>query len=105
MAREKAGYTAAATGGLDAPSEKVVMAKRTTHLKKVNQAGAQPKVREHIDKLRWRMRDDQSRHTWHYLEGDEAAKQWPQSYADKYYLGLPLVSQLDALPLIVVSFN
>jgi len=40
------------------------------------------------------MRDDQSRQTWHYLEDDEAAKQWPQSYADKYFLGLPLVSIL-----------
>lgn len=47
---------------------------------------------ERTDYSRWRMRDDHGRHTWQYLEDDEAAKDWPQSYADKYYLGLPLVS-------------
>jgi len=52
------------------------------------------RIDEPTDPLRWRMRDDQSRQTWHYLEDDEAAKQWPQSYADKYFLGLPLVSIL-----------
>ena len=45
------------------------------------------------DKTRWRMRNDCSRHTWHYLEDDEEAKEWPQTYADKWYLGLPLVSR------------
>ena len=35
--------------------------------------------------------DDDGRLTWHYLADDEAAKEWPQSYADKYDLGLPLV--------------
>lgn len=43
------------------------------------------------DITRWRFRDNDSRHTWHYLDNDAAAKDWPQSYADKYYLGLPLV--------------
>ncbi|EFY94183.2 squalene/oxidosqualene cyclase family protein [Metarhizium robertsii] len=42
------------------------------------------------DLTRWRLRDNDSRHTWHYLDNDAAAKDWPQSYADKYYLGLPL---------------
>ncbi len=37
------------------------------------------------------MRNDDGRQTWHYLEDDEKAKEWPQSYADKWYLGLPLV--------------
>lgn len=38
------------------------------------------------------MKDDDGRHRWTYLEDDEDVKNWPQSYADKYYLGLPLVS-------------
>lgn len=50
-----------------------------------------PRIEDRTDFSRWRMRDDESRHTWHYLEDDDAAKQWPQTYADKYYLGLPLV--------------
>jgi lanosterol synthase len=50
-----------------------------------------PRLEERTDYTRWRMRDDESRHTWHYLEDDEAMKEWPQTLADKYYLGLPLV--------------
>jgi hypothetical protein len=55
------------------------------------------KVAEPVDKTRWRMKSDDGRHTWHYLEDDAAAKEWPQSYADKWYLGLPLV-RLPVLP-------
>lgn len=51
------------------------------------------RLEERTDYTRWRMRDDESRHTWHYLEDDEAVKEWPQTLADKYYLGLPLVRQ------------
>ena len=50
-----------------------------------------PRVYEQTDKTRWRMKDDCGRLTWHYLEDDEAAKEWPQTLADKWYLGLPLV--------------
>lgn len=50
-----------------------------------------PKVGVKTDVTRWRLKDDESRHTWHYLEDDEAAESWPQSYAEKWYLGLPLV--------------
>ncbi|KAL4868710.1 hypothetical protein BDV12DRAFT_209020 [Aspergillus spectabilis] len=45
---------------------------------------------ENIDRSRWRLRNDNGRQTWHYLEDDDAARRWPQSLADKYYLGLPL---------------
>jgi len=51
-----------------------------------------PELEGRTDYSRWRMRDDHSRHTWQYLEDDDAAKAWPQTYADKYFLGLPLVS-------------
>jgi len=47
---------------------------------------------ERTDYSRWRLRDDHSRHTWHYLEDDEEAEKWPQTTTDKYFLGLPLVS-------------
>lgn len=51
-----------------------------------------PKVGDKTDVTRWRMVDQDGRHSWTYLEDDEAAKNWPQSHAEKYYLGLPLVS-------------
>jgi len=54
-------------------------------------ATKKPKLRATTDRTRWRMLDDEGRHTWHYLEDDKKAQKWPQSYADKYYLGLPLV--------------
>lgn len=50
-----------------------------------------PRIEAKTDATRWRLKDDESRHTWHYLEDDDEAKEWPQSYADKYYLNLPLV--------------
>ncbi|KAL4882678.1 terpenoid cyclases/protein prenyltransferase alpha-alpha toroid [Aspergillus karnatakaensis] len=43
-----------------------------------------------IDRTRWRLKNDHGRQTWHYLEDDDAARAWPQTLADKYYLGLPL---------------
>lgn len=49
------------------------------------------RVFEPVDKTRWRLNADGGRHTWHYLEDDDAARKWPQSYADKWYLDLPLV--------------
>src|SRR6478609_1999651 len=51
----------------------------------------QPRIGSELDKTRWRLKDDDSRHTWHYLEDDEAAKEWPQSYAEKWYLNQSLV--------------
>ena len=50
-----------------------------------------PELEERTDYSRWRMRDDQGRHTWRYLEDEEEAKNWPQTTADKYFLGLPMV--------------
>ncbi|KFA60958.1 hypothetical protein S40285_02740 [Stachybotrys chlorohalonatus IBT 40285] len=49
-----------------------------------------PKLEATTDKTRWRMKDTKGCHTWHYLEDDQAAKEWPQSYADKWYLQLPM---------------
>ncbi|KAJ4293414.1 Lanosterol synthase erg7A [Kalmusia sp. IMI 367209] len=40
------------------------------------------------DRSRWRMKDDRGTQTWHYLESDEECKLWPQSTADKWYLGM-----------------
>ena len=50
-----------------------------------------PRLEKKTDLTRWRVRDDEGRLTWHYMLDEEAAKQWPQSYADKWYLGLPMV--------------
>ncbi|PKS07236.1 hypothetical protein jhhlp_005838 [Lomentospora prolificans] len=49
-----------------------------------------PRLEKKTDLTRWRVRDDEGRLTWHYMLDEEAAKQWPQSYADKWYLGLPM---------------
>jgi len=43
------------------------------------------------DHSRWRLLDETGRHTWQYMADDEAAKEWPQTTADKYHLGLPTV--------------
>ncbi|KAF1967466.1 terpene synthase [Bimuria novae-zelandiae CBS 107.79] len=40
------------------------------------------------DHSRWRMKDDRGTQTWHYLESDDEVKAWPQSRADKWYLGM-----------------
>lgn len=50
-----------------------------------------PKLQERTDFSKWRLLDEAGRHTWHYLQDDEDSKDWPQSTADKYFLGLPLV--------------
>lgn len=50
-----------------------------------------PKIEAATDPRRWRLKDDDSRHSWHYLTDDESMKAWPQSTADKYFLNLPLV--------------
>lgn len=40
---------------------------------------------------RWRLLDEEGRQTWHYLETEEEVHAWPQTIADRYHLGLPLV--------------
>ncbi|KAI5461600.1 oxidosqualene:lanosterol cyclase [Mariannaea sp. PMI_226] len=59
-------------------------------------APKQPRIGSKIDQTRWRLKDDDSRHTWHYLADDESVEKWPQSYADKYFLNMPL--DLPTLP-------
>ena len=49
-------------------------------------------LNQKTDYSRWRLLDQQGRHTWHYLTTDEQMKAWPQTTADKYCLGLPSVS-------------
>lgn len=43
---------------------------------------------EKTNYTRWRLRDERGCQTWHYLDSDEEVKAWPQSTADKYFLGL-----------------
>ena len=47
---------------------------------------------EKTDYSRWRLLDEHGRQTWHYLTTDEELKEWPQSEADRYHLGLDTVS-------------
>lgn len=89
MAQRKASATAA---DAEPVREKGSTRKRLSNAGDSNHAAKKPRIEQRTDYSRWRMRDDHGRHTWHYLEDDEAAKSWPQTYADKWYLGLPLVS-------------
>lgn len=50
--------------------------------------GKQPTT---TDRTRWRLLDERGRQTWHYLRSDEEVKAWPQSTADKWFLGLDTV--------------
>lgn len=54
---------------------------------------------ERTDRSRWRLKDEQGRHTWHYLETDEQVKEWPQSVVDKHHLGLDTVSSTHPVQL------
>ena len=57
------------------------------------------------DYARWRLLDDRGRQTWHYLESDEESEKWPQSVADKYFLGLPTVGFLYLLSIETTHLN
>ncbi len=43
------------------------------------------------DRMRWRLKDDRGCQTWHYLKTDEEIKAWPQSVADRWFLGMDTV--------------
>ncbi|KAF3000096.1 Lanosterol synthase (Oxidosqualene--lanosterol cyclase) [Curvularia kusanoi] len=43
---------------------------------------------EKTDYTRWRLRDDRGCQTWHYLHTEKEVKDWPQSAADRYFLGM-----------------
>ncbi|CAG8514322.1 9242_t:CDS:2 [Diversispora eburnea] len=39
----------------------------------------------------WRLKVENGRQTWHYLEHEDEIKNWPQSIIEKYWLDLPFV--------------
>ena len=49
---------------------------------------------------RWRLLDERGRQRWIYLRTQEEMADWPQSLADKYHLGMDVVS---TVPSYVVS--
>ncbi|KAL9046562.1 MAG: hypothetical protein Q9214_000633, partial [Letrouitia sp. 1 TL-2023] len=51
------------------------------------------------DLARWRLLDERGRQTWHFMTTDDEARAWPQSTADKYFLGLP--TNLPKLPKVI----
>jgi lanosterol synthase len=55
------------------------------------QAAKRTKLPSKTDYSRWRLLDEKGRQTWHYLENGEEVEKWPQTIADKYFLGLPTV--------------
>lgn len=60
--------------------------------------GTEQIVDARTDHTRWRLKDDDGRQTWHYLESDEELKAWPQSAADKYFLGMDTVRYVSHQP-------
>ncbi|EHK97929.1 putative Lanosterol synthase [Glarea lozoyensis 74030] len=92
MARQNAKQAALISTGNDATqsAEKASSTAETTSYWKT------PKLQERTDYSRWRLLDDKGRQTWHYLEDDQEAKAWPQTTADKWFLGLP--TNLPELP-------
>jgi lanosterol synthase len=73
------------------PDARSLAKKRKTETTLDNEDSKRAKAQGTIDKARWRCLDEDGRLTWRYLEDEEAAKEWPQTYADKWYLGLDLV--------------
>jgi lanosterol synthase len=63
---------------LESDKESSIMAKRT-------------KLADRTDHTKWRLLDEKGRQTWHYLEDEHDLQEWPQSIADKYFMGLPTV--------------
>lgn len=55
------------------------------------------------DLTRWRLLNERGRQTWHYLTTDEQIQAWPQSIADKQFLGLQLVSFYPSLGLLLAD--
>ena len=78
---------------------------RDVLINKVRKRGAEdhhsfpkkPKLEGTTDPTRWRLKDDDSRHTWHYLQDDGDVEKWPQSHAERYFLNLPMVCPFHAL--------
>lgn len=52
---------------------------------------------EKTDYTRWRLKDDRGCQTWHYLQTEEEVKAWPQSAADRYFMGMETV-RIHAMP-------
>lgn len=71
--------------------EKSLSRKRVAESIEEQQWPKRPRISGKTDKSRWRLNDDNGRHSWVFVDDDEALKETPQSYAEKYYLGLPLV--------------
>jgi lanosterol synthase len=67
--------------------------KRKSNGDVVEKNAKRAKIQEKTDITRWRCLDEDGRLTWRYLEDDDDATKWPQSYADKWYLGLDLVGR------------
>ncbi|PFH51033.1 hypothetical protein AMATHDRAFT_3423 [Amanita thiersii Skay4041] len=56
-----------------------------------------PPTQPFTDYSKWRLLvNDGGRHTWHYLHTEQHCQNWPQTYLDKFWLGLE--TRLPALP-------
>lgn len=46
----------------------------------------------------WRLKADNGRQTWHYIENELEQKKWPQTFVDKYWLNIREKTALEAQP-------
>jgi lanosterol synthase len=46
----------------------------------------------------WRLRVENGRQTWHYIENELEQKNWPQTFVDKYWLNIREKEVLDKQP-------
>lgn len=53
---------------------------------------AEEESESRTDLSRWRLLDERGRQRWKYLRTKKEAEEWPQSTADRFHLGLSLVS-------------
>ncbi|RHZ69532.1 hypothetical protein Glove_283g113 [Diversispora epigaea] len=48
---------------------------------------------ERTDLEKWRLKVENGRQMWYYLENEDEIKNWPQSIVEKYWLGLPFQTE------------
>lgn len=57
--------------------------------------GVASSVQKTTDRTKWRLHNDRGCHIWRYLDSEEEARKWPQSTADKWYMGLDTVCRVS----------
>ena len=62
----------------------------------VRAEGLQDESELRTDHNRWRLSDERGRQRWFYLKTKKEAEEWPQTTADRFHLGMPLVCKTES---------